>query len=460
METLNSHPSSYRDPAGIIFISDGELFRRINSIYFPQYRALMSNGLYGELSELGQLVEHSLVRESGDHLVIKPEKIPFISYPYEWSFDQLKDAALLTLDMQLSALEKNMTLKDATAYNVQFLNNKPIFIDTLSFEFYKEGAPWVAYGQFCRHFLAPLALMSSVSPDLNSLLKIHIDGIPLDMASKILPLKSYLNLGLLIHIHLQSKLGKGNKVEEKAHKSSNKYIAKNALIALLDSLKSCITKLKLVEEKALWEDYYNKTNYTDESLNLKRQLVQEMTEKIGIANPVILDLGANDGFFSRAVSPNAKIVISTDFEAKVVNSNYLICKKAKIKNIFPMVLDIVNPAGSIGWENKERDSIFSRINADLTLALALIHHLAIGNNVPFLKLASFFAGRGSWLIIEFVPKEDSQVQRMLAVRNDIFDHYSIDNFKKDFQNFFEVILERKIQNSKRTLFLLKRINNL
>jgi len=196
--------SSFRDPSGFLFEKDGELYRQINVSYFKDYDMLMTSGLYKELIDKKLLIPH---KEQG-YEIIKPEKIPFISYPYEWTFSQLKDTALLTLKIMKISLEHGMILKDASAYNVQFIGCKPIFIDTLSFEKYKEGEAWVAYKQFCQHFLAPLALMAYMDVRLNSLFKSFIDGIPLDLANKLLPIKAKMKPSLFMHLSLNSKFQK------------------------------------------------------------------------------------------------------------------------------------------------------------------------------------------------------------------------------------------------------------
>jgi len=188
--------SSFRDPSGFVFWQDGAIYRQINTIYKEDYDRLMTSGLHKALVEEGLIVSHEEVALQSAapqvaYKVIRPDQVPFISYPYEWSFSQLKGAALATLRIQRKALDFGMSLKDCSAYNMQFMKGKPVFIDTLSFEKYQEGSPWVAYRQFCQHFLAPLALMSHRDSRLGQLLRIHLDGVPLDLASKLLPRRTH-----------------------------------------------------------------------------------------------------------------------------------------------------------------------------------------------------------------------------------------------------------------------------
>ena len=202
--------ASFRDPSGFMFMADGALYRQVNKVYAPHYRQLMESGLYEQLVKRAWLVAHEEVEtpvadQSKVYQVIRPERIPFISYPYEWSFSQLRDAALLTLDVQTLALEYGMTLVDASGFNVQFMKGKPIMIDTLSFQKYAEGQAWTGYKQFCQHFLAPIALMAKTDVRLNQLLRAYIDGIPMDLASRLLPGRTWWRFGLVTHIHLHAK---------------------------------------------------------------------------------------------------------------------------------------------------------------------------------------------------------------------------------------------------------------
>ena len=183
---------SFRDPAGFVFTRDGVLYRQVNESFRSNFEALSTSGLYDALTERGLLIRHEEVDEapadpSVAAVVIRPERVPFISYPYEWCPGQLRAGAIATLEAQKVALEHGMTLRDASAYNIQFVGGRPVLIDTLSFEPAVEGRPWVAYRQFCQHFLAPLALTSQVDVRLNQLSRVHIDGIPLDLAAALLP---------------------------------------------------------------------------------------------------------------------------------------------------------------------------------------------------------------------------------------------------------------------------------
>ena len=448
-------PGSFRDPSGLLFSREGLIYRQINKTYEENFDLLIHSGLYETLVNEKLLIPHQEVDigyaiTEGAYKIIKPELIPFISYPYEWCFSQLKDAALVTLKIQKKSLDFGMSLKDCSAYNIQFRKGKPVLIDTLSFEKYKEGKPWVAYRQFCQHFLAPLALMSYKDIRLNQLFRVYIDGIPLDLASSFLPFRTRFRFSLLSHIHLHTKSQKH--FADKTVNTSGHKMSQKAFLGLIESLESAVKKLKWRPKGTEWTDYYEDTNYSPDAFNQKKQLVAEFLDKI---NPkIVWDLGANVGIFSRIASAKGIQTISFDIDPAAVEKNYLECVAKGETNILPLLFDLTNPSPGIGWENQERISILERGYADTAFALALIHHLAISNNLPLHKIANFFEKICNSLIIEFVPKSDTQVQRLLKTREDIFPDYTQQTFENTFKRFFTIENSVKIKGSERTLYLM------
>jgi len=451
--------SSFRDPSGFIFVQDKIIYRQINQVYKENYDFLMESGLYEKLVGDKLLISHTEMVEkqlnTGAYKVIKPERIPFISYPYEWSFSQLKDAALTTIKIQKIAMEYGMSLKDCSAYNIQFLNGKCILIDTLSFEKYVEGKPWVAYRQFCQHFLAPLALMSNKDIRLSQLLRIYIDGIPLDLTSSLLPSSSFLKFSSLSHIHFQSKSQKH--FGQKKIEISKYKLSKSKLLVLVISLESAVNGMKWKPQDTEWADYYSDTNYSEKALEQKKLLVDDFLEEI--RPKTVWDLGANTGLFSRIACKKANLTVSFDIDPSAVEKNYLESVKNNETNILPLLLDLSNPSSGLGWENEERMSIFERDTPDTVLALALIHHLAISNNLPFEKIASLFGKICNSLIIEFVPKTDSQVQRLLVTREDIFSNYTQEDFEAEFSKYFKIEKSVRVEDTDRTLYLMRKLNS-
>ena len=450
--------ASFRDPSGFLFTRDEVLYRQVNRKYEQEYARLMESGLYDKLVKAGLLIPHVEVdQEPAEaelaHKIIQPERVPFISYPYEWSFGQLKDAALATLSIQRRALKAGMSLKDASAYNIQFVRGKPTLIDTLSFELYKEGQPWIAYRQFCQHFLAPLALMALRDVRLNQLLRVYIDGVPLDLASGLLPSKARFNMGVLTHIHLHASAQK--RFSGADVKSRTATMSQQALTGLIESLDSTVRKMEWKPGGTEWGNYYDITNYSDAAFENKKQLVKEWSARLKPS--LVWDLGANNGVFSRVAGESGAYVVSSDIDPAAVEQNYRQMKEEKAQNLLPLLIDLTNPSPSIGWANVERDSFAGRGPADLALALALIHHLAISNNVPLLQVADFFTHVGKWLIIEFVPKSDSQVQKLLLSREDIFPDYTREGFEAAFGQKFAIAEAVNVRESERVLYLMERL---
>ena len=448
---------SFRDPSGFLFVHEGAIYRQINRSYQAEYDQLIECGLYDALTGAGQLIPHEEVDirppvADKAYKIIRPRVVPFISYPYEWSFSQLKDAALTTLRIQKNALEHGMSLKDSSAYNIQFLGARPVFIDTLSFEKHREGAPWVAYRQFCQHFLAPLALMSRRDIRLSQLLRVYIDGVPLDLADKLMGLAGRLSLGMYLHIHLHAR--SQMKYQDAAVDTGKRKMGRLALLGLLDSLTSIVGKLKWRPKDTEWGEYYTFTNYSAEAFERKKKLVGELLDQA--APERIWDLGANTGVFSRIASNKGILTVSFDIDPAAVEKNYLDVVKRKETHILPLVLDLSNPSGSVGWANEERMSLVQRGPADTVLALALVHHLAISNNVPLGRVARFCSEIARSLIIEFVPKSDSQVQKLLATREDIFDEYDQSHFEEAFAGYFEIERRCQIEGTDRTLYLMRK----
>ena len=449
-------PGSFRDPSGFLFWRDGVLYRQVNAVYQDDYDLLIRSGLYEALVDDGLLIPHEEVavepaRPELAHRILKPVPVPFVSYPYEWCFSQLRDAALTTLRVQKKALELGMSLKDSSAYNVQFLGARPVLIDTLSFEQYHEGRPWVAYRQFCQHFLAPLALMAYRDVRLSQLLRVYIDGIPLDLASSLLPLRTRFS-SLLMHVHLHAR-----SQARFAHKPVDlrgRRMSRLAFRGLIDSLESAVKRLRWRAHGTEWAEYYDETNYSRESFEHKKQLVAEYLDT---AKPrSVWDLGGNVGVFSRVASDRGVETVCFDVDPVAVEKNYLRCREEKRATLLPLLLDLTNPSPAIGWDNRERSSLPERGRAHTLLALALVHHLAISNNVPLEPIARLFGRLCDGLIVEFVPKTDSQVQRLLATREDIFPGYTKDGFEREFGRYFELRDSAAIRDSHRTLYLMAR----
>ena len=450
---ISFEDGSFRDPSGSVFYKDNKVYRLVNKSYKKEFDLFISSGLKKSLEKKHLLISSKILSDE----LLETQKIPFISYPYEWSFSQLKDAALLTLEIQKEALKFGMSLKDASSYNIQFYKGKPIFIDILSFEKYEEGTPWIAYRQFCQHFLAPLSLMVHKDIRLNQLFKVYLDGIPLDLASKLLPTKTWFDVSFLTHIHIHSKTQASFADKAESVKKFKGKLSKIALTQIIDNLENKIKKLNWHIKGTQWGDYYNFTNYSNTAFEHKKKIVERFLKTISPKPKIVWDLGANTGEFSKIAYSQGAYTISFDIDPLAVEKNYINQRKNNEKNHLPLLLDITNPSTGIGWSGIERKSLINRGPADCILALALVHHIAITNNVPLSQIAKFMAQITSSLIIEFVPKNDSNAKKLLILRKDIFPNYSKEKFDEAFSKYFRIIKQETVKDSKRTMYLMKKI---
>ncbi len=450
---------SFRDPAGFVYCQQGDLRRQVNLVYREQYDHLLASGLYEELSRDRLLVPHEELEDAAwdpvlAYKVIRPEPVELISYPYEWTFSQLQDAALTTLEIQRRALGRGMTLKDCSVYNVQFQRGRPIFIDTLSFERYHEGTPWVGYRQFCEHFLAPLALMSLKDHRLNQLTRTNIDGIPLDLAVRLLPTRSRFRWGLLMHLHLHASLQKRHSHGAAPPTGASMRVSRNAVYGLVDSLESAVRRLRWRPSGGGWAFYDQDLPYTPEEYEIKARLIHELLErtKAGTA----WDLGANTGAFSRIAAEMGISTVAFDYDPACIERMYLEARDRGETRLRPLVLDLFNPSPGSGWWNRERASIFDRGSPDVVMALALIHHLAFTGNQPLDNQAEFFRSLAPWLVVEFIPEADPQVRSLSTRRLGAHHPYTRDAFETCFGKQFSIIQVEPVTKLGRTLYLMRR----
>jgi hypothetical protein len=354
-----------------------------------------------------------------------------------------------------------MRLKDASAYNVQFDAGRPILIDSLSFERADPTEPWPAYRQFCQHFLAPLALIAYRDPRLGLLSRDHLDGVPLDMAAALLPARTRLRPGLMAHLHMHARAqrraggpaagrgsGAGAGVAARPRRMS-----RLGQEALLDNLRRTVEGLRW-RERGTWVDYGVQTSYTERGAASKRAIVDRMLAAAG--GRTVWDVGANVGTYSGVAAEAGRQVLAFDMDPGAVERHWRSLDDAGRAAILPLVMDLTNPSPDLGWALEERRSILRRGPADVVMALALVHHLAIGNNVPLPMLSALFARLGRWLIVEFVPKEDPMTQRLFAARRDVFGGYSLDGLRAALERDFRIVEEVRIEDSLRTLFLAER----
>ena len=451
---MHRHPASFRDPDGHVFSQEGKIYRLIQASYFPTYDHFQQSGLYNELVNKGFLIPHTLISRTASQMVIKPEPIPFISYAPEWSFTMLKEAALLHLHINSIALQHGMILKDASGYNVQFIGTKAVFIDTLSFTPYQTDTPWYAFGKFCCNFIAPLLLLKYNSVHLHKLLVCFLDGIPLELASRLLPFRTRFQPFIQFTIHHHAA-----KIDRYKTKKKNPTLSKKHLLHLLRYTELYLEKLQAPAHKTEWQDYYSCTNYSSAAFAEKKQIVARWVNEIEAAK--IWDVSGNNGYFSRQIATLKNFIISSDIDPIASDNSFQQNKKQGKNNILSLLLDLTNPTPSYGFVNQERTAFLQRIkelDLDCCLVLALIHHLCITHNCSFKMLAAMFAPVTRWLIIEFVDRQDSNVEKLLShmrTNRSTFDFYTAENFITEFKLFFQIVQSKKITGTNRTLYLLK-----
>ena len=465
---MKKNLGSFRDPLGSIYEKNSKVFRKVDINYFDFCKKFLSSNFFqnnkGKLivdttiidTTLAEPIHKSFLEESPSSFWMDHERIRLITYPHEWSFESLKKAAIFHLNLQKKALLSGFFLKDASPYNVQFKMGKPIFIDILSFEDYKEPSYWIAYNQFCQNFLNPLLIKAYNGIDHNQFFRGSIDGIGAQLASEILPLRSWFSFKTLLHVHLaswaQKKVDSTSKNKLKSTKSG---ISSHNLIALWDSLISFIKGLK-TKKKTYWSDYEGNTSYKDESTFHKDSLVGDFVSANNLNT--ILDLGCNSGRYSRIAFDNkAKFVVGLDVDGGAIDKAIL-NKDFKDKDFIALQFDLMNPSPAIGWRNFERMTLWDRLpKIDGVICLALIHHICIGKNVPLCEFINFLFSLSNNILIEFVPKSDPMVKGLLSNRLDIFKNYNEKFFEQEINKHGKIKNIIDIKGSTRKIYLCSSI---
>ena len=453
---------SFRDPAGKIFYHKNKVYRKLNKLGKKRLNFILEKNILEESIKNNYLINSKIVKIENDlkinneDLIFEHEKIPFISYPYEWTFSQLKSAAIHHIDFHLFLLGKNATLIDASAYNIQFRGSQPIFIDLLSLKKYEDGEYWTGHKQFCENFLNPLILKSKKGINFNNWFRGNLEGIHTSDLNNILSFFDKLSYNIFVHVFLlnildvKSKKNKSLKVEKKIKR---KFPKKN-FISMLKQLKTFILSLKDKKNLTIWQNYSKENSYKINEEKEKIKIIKNFCAKNKINN--LLDLGCNDGAYSKnALSANCNYVVGFDFDTNAIDRAFQDSLKNKL-NFLPLYLDASNPSSNLGWNETERKSLKERANFDGVVALAFEHHLAIAKNIPLenvIKWIMFLAPKG---LIEFVSKNDDTVQKMLELKGDIFPDYNVENFEKYVLKFGKIISKNVISESGRTIYEFER----
>lgn len=443
MEWTDKHreSSSFKDADGHVFYANGKVYREMSPSFIDQYNRLKSDGVYDLAVANGYLFpfQEEIIEQK---IYLVSERITTITYSYEWGFNQLKDAAIFHLYFLIFCLKHNCIIKDASPFNIQFVNGRPVFIDVLSLEPYVENMPWNAYKQFCESFLSPLLLSGYFSGNWNRQLIIDIEGIPLYKTASLLPLKAYFNGAAFFHIFLQAKFS-GTKGDKK-----QVTFPKKKIVSIANHLLISIKELAPAQSKSNWSNYSEELPYTLEETALKKTTILKWLNRLNA--PIILDVGANHQLFTKDLICASRDLVLIDNDSVVVDEVY---KSSKGKNVSVLQVDITNPTPAIGLDLKERKSFFERVKPDVTLALAVVHHLFHTRNIPLHRIAELFSTCSPCLMIELVGEED---EMYLKIKNPNNKHpYNQTEFERAFGVYFNIEHKAEIKPGKRVLYLMK-----
>jgi len=451
-------PASFRDRRGRVFQRDGRIFRALSAQAAEDFAWLENKGILAGLITNGRLVTTSRVPAPGFKpadleaaAVLEHERIPFISYPYEWPFSALKAAALFHLDLHRDVLARGATLSDASAYNVQFNGPRPVFIDVLSLRPYSEGEYWMAHQQFLDQFLNPLLLSSRLGVAHNALYRGSPEGLPTTTLARLLRFRHKLSPSVLFNVVLPARLQRlaGREKAGAASAMQRRALPKSSYLALLGSLRRLIASLE-PRTGSVWSDYTSTCSYDAAASEAKRRFVSAYATQ---TRPrLLLDLGCNTGDYSAvALAAGAQGVIGIEADHGAADIAF---RRADRENLalLPLVVDAADPSPAQGWLGRERSAFAARASFDGLLALAVVHHLAIGRNLPLDQLVAWLVSLAPQGVIEFVPKSDPQTQRLLALREDIFDDYTQENFENLLRREAKVFATETVPESGRVLY--------
>lgn len=460
---MNRDPGSFRDPEAHVFTTSNRIFRGISRDKADWFRSFLQSPFFRERA--GAYIVNTQEISPDDALAagipvetvkaygmwVEHEPLPFISYPYEWSFDTLKAAACLTLKLLVDALDNGYTLKDASAYNVQFIHFKPVFMDVPSFCEYQEGDPWLGYKQFCEHFLAPLCLTAFSGIDFNQWFRGRLDGLDIMEVSAALPAGSYFRPQVLMHIHLHAwAMRKMESISDGNQQRKSREIPSKNLRALAISLSDFITVLRR-KRTSYWQRYEQQQVYDEVSQADKARVVRNFVKTNKLQT--LLDLGCNTGRYCEvALKAGAEQVIGVDFDCGAVD---IASREAQRQN-WPaqfLYFDIANPSPNQGWGLTERTALEKRLGQrDGLFCFALLHHLIIGRNIPMEELIDWVCGLAGRGLVEFIPKTDPMVQGLLRDREDIFRDYTRGNFERILSNLCAQVIPHTLQSTDRIIY--------
>ena len=462
--SLAAEPGSFRDWDGRVFSAGDRVVRALSEAGLEDWQALVHSDLFSAYTAAGELVA---TEQAADDVVselraldpegawagaLSHERLPFVSYPYEWPFSMLKDAALLQLRLLSAALREGLTLKDATPYNVQWRGARPVFVDIGSFERAREGEPWAGYRQFCMLFLYPLMLEAYRGVAFQPWLRGSVDGIaPTDFRA-LFTRRDMLRRGMTRHVFLHANLerryaGTTAGLQDDLRKAGFDARLVEATVSGLSTLVSRLTASKT----GAWSGYQSSCSYDEQEIAAKEDFVRRIAGSK--ARRLVWDLGCNDGRYSRIASEHADLVLAVDSDRAVVDALYASLRAEGSEKILPLVIDLADPSPAIGWANAERTTLVERGRPDLALCLALVHHLSITRNVPLREVVAWLRSLESEVVIEFPHRSDPMVQRLLSAKRDgAHPDYARETFEDALRSRFDVADSIELASGTRTLY--------
>lgn len=460
-------PGSFRDREGRVFTLEGRILRAVSQRAFEDWEALAATRFFARLTAEGRIVAtrqavfpEEEIRAISPHwvAVLEHEPIPFVSYPYEWSFSMLRDAALLQLDLLDEALEEGVILKDSSAYNVQWQGARPVFIDVASFERWVEGDPWVGYLQFCQLFLYPLLLTAYRDVSFQPWLRGALDGISPEDINRLLGWRDRFRPGVFADVYLQARFQAHSARERDAERSVRAELRqagfrKEMIVHNVRRLRKIVGTLAWRRSRSEWADYAEEHAYDRENRELKERFVREAAATRHWR--MVWDLGANTGTFSRIAAEHADYVVALDADHLAVDRLYRRLAAEGPRNILPLVGNLADASPALGWRHRERKALGERPRPELTLCLAVIHHLVITANIPLPEFVDWLASLGSHLVIEFVTKDDPMVRKLLRNKSDIYYDYEIPVFEACLGEHFEILRQESLRAGHRKLYFAR-----
>ena len=462
MTDSGREPGSFRDPATRVFYADGRVFRGLDATAADDWVALSATTFFPTLLAEGKAVgtrSVELTEVPGGPpdefaAVLEHDRIPFVSYPYEWSFEMLRDAALLHLEILVAALGEDVTMKDGYAFNVQWEGRQPVFIDIGSFEALRGGGPWIGYRQFCQTFLYPLMLEAHLGIPFQRYLLGHLDGLEPTEMRRMFSGRKRFKKGVFRHVFLHSVAESrvtqgGTALKDEMGKAG---FGKELTLATVKKLHKLIGKLRSKRSESGWKQYRETCSYSDADRVAKEQFIRTAVE--GTQPKLSWDLGCNDGVYARMLAERGGTVVAVDSDDVTVDALYRSLRAEGPDNVLPLVMDLVDPSPARGWRNEERRAFTGRGQPDLVLALALVHHLAIAANVPLAEVVSWFRSLDATLIVEFVAPHDPMAAQLLGNKPvGMFDDYRADVFEGLLEAQFTVTRREDLPGGSRTLYL-------